>query len=265
MSRIRNGLTCTIMLVIAVIFLSSFFKMTSLELHLDRQFEAPSKAHILGLGVNGVDLFSQLLLSLRHSLGIALMAAFCSSLLGIFLAVWAYVLRSVGDFILQNAISIFDSIPAILLSLCIASFIDIGVAGVVLAITLSSWPHFAKLTRLLILDFTKLEFVHSARALGLTRFQIFWRHLWPNLMPQLSVQLSLNVVFALSVESSMGFLGLGSPLGTPSLGSMISQGRESMSSAPHVLLFPVAALVLCVLSFQLMSDFLRDMLDVKNG
>lgn len=228
------------------------------------QYSGFSKMHWLGQGENGVDLLSQLLWGARLSLAIGLGSVLCSVVIGLILGSYAGLVRGLWDDVLLRLIETIQAFPGLLLVVTLSVVMGPSVKNLFLAMVLTGWAAYARLTRALSLSLRERDFVQAAAAVGASRWRILFRHIWPNLWAPLFVQMTYGVGSAILTESSMSFLGLGAPMGTPSWGQMLNQGREVLLSATHVVFVPGVALVLTILALNFLGDGLRDRFDPKS-
>jgi peptide/nickel transport system permease protein len=163
--------------------------------------------------------------------------------------------------IVMNA---FMSFPGILLAIAFVAFLGPGLFNLVLALSIGGWVGYARLVRAQVLAVREREFVEAARALGASDVRIIVRHILPNIIQPVIVQAAIGMAGAILAEATMSFLGLGVPPPTASWGSMLNDGRSHLFDAPHLVLFPAAAVMLAVLSFNFIGDGLRDYLDPRS-
>jgi peptide/nickel transport system permease protein len=163
--------------------------------------------------------------------------------------------------IVMNA---FMSFPGILLAIAFVAFLGPGLFNLVLALSIGGWVGYARLVRAQVLAVREREFVEAARALGASDLRIIVRHILPNIIQPVIVQAAIGMAGAILAEATMSFLGLGVPPPTASWGSMLNDGRAHLFDAPHLVLFPAAAVMLAVLSFNFIGDGLRDYLDPRS-
>ncbi|MCO8127782.1 ABC transporter permease [Acidimicrobiia bacterium EGI L10123] len=147
--------------------------------------------------------------------------------------------------------------PTLILALAIAAFLGPSLRNVVVAISFSTLPHYARLARATTMSITQRDFVSSSALLGAPHRHILWRHIAPNTVSPLLTYALLAIGMAIIVEASLSFLGLGVQPPTPSWGSMIAEGRPHLQGAPHVALVPGAFLFMVILSLNLLADSLR--------
>lgn len=224
--------------------------------NLEKEFSAAEPGHPLGFGENGVDVLSQIVWSARNSLFLSFASALVALVLGASIGFMSGWYQGLTDFVLLRVIEIFESFPGILLVVGIAAFLGPHPIHVFYVLVFNSWVGFAKMTRLLVLRLKNQEFVSAGQAMGLKTPRLFFKYLLPAMMPELSVLVSQTLGSSLIVESSLNFLGLGFPPGTPSWGAMLNQAREVLISAPHLIFYPACCLMISVFSFQLIGDSL---------
>jgi peptide/nickel transport system permease protein len=163
--------------------------------------------------------------------------------------------------IVMNA---FMSFPGILLAIAFVAFLGPGLLNLVLALSIGGWVGYARLVRAQVLAVREREFVEAARALGASDARIIVRHILPNIIQPVIVQAAIGMAGAILAEATMSFLGLGVPPPTATWGSMLNDARSHLFDAPHLVLFPAAAVMLAVLSFNFIGDGLRDYLDPRS-
>jgi len=232
---------------------------------LERQYEGPSLSHPFGLGENGVDVLSQVLWGARLSLTVGFGTVLVSSLVGLILGSWAGYRRGAWDEVLMRVVDLLYAFPGILLVVALAAVMGPSVSNLMMVMIVTSWAGYARLVRGVCLSLREREYVQASRSLGASTPRILVRHIWPNVLPSLLVQMTFGLGSAIMVEASLSFLGLGAPLGTPSWGQLLNQGREVLTTAPHLVLIPGAVLVASVLGLNLLGDGLRDWLDPKKA
>jgi peptide/nickel transport system permease protein len=230
---------------------------------LSAQYQGPSWQHPLGLGENGVDLLSQVLWGARLSLGVGLGSVILSSLIGLLVGSWAGYKRGWWDITLMRVVDLLFAFPGILLVVALAAVLGPSIQNMMIVMVSTSWAGYARLVRGVTLSLREREYIQSALAAGASSWRILVFHIWPNLMAPLLVQMTFGLGAAIMVESSLSFLGLGAPPGTPSWGQLLNHGREVFLEASHLVIVPGSALVLTILGLNLLGDALRDRLDPK--
>jgi len=165
------------------------------------------------------------------------------------------------NLILMNA---FLSFPGILLAIAFVAFLGPGLFNLIFALVIGGWVGYARLVRAQVLSAREREYVEAARGLGASDLRILVRHILPNIAQPVIVQAAIGMAGAVLAEATMSFLGLGIPPPTASWGSMLNDARSHLFDAPHLVLFPAAAVMLAVLSFNFIGDALRDYLDPRS-
>lgn len=227
------------------------------------RLEGPSIAHPLGTDELGRDLLSRLASGGRISLVMCSLATLLSALLGGGAGLISGFYGRWVDFILQRCVDVLLVVPPLVLALSIATVEGAGVTGIVIAVTLVSGPTFARVVRSATMSVVSNEYIAASRALGASGLHIMLRHALPNALPAILVQVSFGLGTAMLLASGLGFLGLGVQAPTPEWGNMLSEGRQYLSTAPYMMIFPGVTIVLTVLAFNLIGEGLRDVLDPR--
>lgn len=221
----------------------------------------PSQKFPLGTDPNGRDVLSRLLYGARVSLIIGILANGLATVLGVLVGTVAGYLGGWVETVLMRITDIVMSFPILLLCIGLISVTGPSARNVIIVIAVIYWTALARIVRGLVLSLKEREFIVAARALGLSHARIMRRHILPHLVPVIIVYAALGVAASILIEASLSFLGIGVPVPDPSWGQMIDQGRKYFQSAPWLLFFPGVCLVVTVLTFNLVGDWLRDLLD----
>jgi peptide/nickel transport system permease protein len=237
------------------------FDPASQELSL--RLAAPSVHHPFGLDELGRDIFSRVLAGARISLIVGLTVVGISAFLGVLLGSIAGYFGGWVDDLISRSVDVLMAFPGILLAIALVAVLGPSLRNVVLALSVIGWVGYARLVRGQVLRARELEFVQAARALGASTSRILLRHVIPTTMPAVMVQATLGMAGAILAEAALSFLGLGVQPPTPSWGTMLNGGRLHLLDAPHLTIFPGAAIALLVLGFNFLGDGLRDVLDPK--
>ncbi len=225
----------------------------------------PSTAHWLGADELGRDILSRVLYGARISMLVGASVVAISLTLGLVIgSIAGYYGGRIDRFFNIVVMNAFLSFPGILLAIAFVAFLGPGIFNLVLALSLGGWVGYARLVRGQVLATREREFVEAARALGAGDLRIIVRHILPNIIQPVIVQAAIGMAGAVLAEATMSFLGLGVPPPTASWGSMLNDGRSHLVDAPHLVLFPAAAVMLAVLSFNFVGDALRDYLDPRS-
>jgi peptide/nickel transport system permease protein len=225
----------------------------------------PSTSHWFGTDELGRDILSRVIYGARISMLVGSCVVATSLMLGlIFGSIAGYYGGVLDRFLNVIVMNAFMSFPGILLAIAFVAFLGPGIFNLVLALSIGGWVGYARLVRAQVLAVREREFVEAARALGASDARIILRHILPNIIQPVIVQAAIGMAGAILAEATMSFLGLGVPPPTPSWGSMLNDARSHLFDAPHLVLFPAAAVMLAVLSFNFIGDGLRDYLDPRS-
>jgi peptide/nickel transport system permease protein len=235
------------------------------QMDLAHAWQAPGPGHPLGTGDNGIDVLAQILFGARVSLAVGLTAVLISGTLGTLLGTALGYFGGLADDILMRIVDVLLAFPGLLLAIFITAVLGPSLPGLIFALCATGWVSYARLARAQVLVLREREFVMAARALGATPARVIGRHLIPNLMGPILVQATFGIPAAILAEAALSFLGLGVPAGTPSWGALVDQGTPHLLDAPHVALFPGAAIAVTVFAFNALGDALRDRLDPKGA
>jgi len=225
--------------------------------------ERGSWAHPLGTDRLGRDMLSRMLYGSRVSLAAGVVTVLLASAFGAAVGLVAGYHGGRVDATLMRITDATLSFPVILLALILAVTVGPSFTNVVIAIAVILWARYARVIRGQVLTLMELDFIAQARIAGAGAWRIITRHLVPNTLNTLVVLVTLQIGYVIIVEASLSFLGAGIPPPTPAWGSMIAEGREFVTSAWWVSSFPGLAILLVVLAFNLLGDWLRDTLDPK--
>jgi peptide/nickel transport system permease protein len=250
--------------VLAAIFAPVISPANPATIDLNHRLAPPGPGHWLGADELGRDILSRIIYGARLSLIVAVSVVTCSLLLGILLGgiagYYGGVLDTMLNIFVMNA---FLALPGILLAIAFVAFLGPGMINLILALSIGGWVGYARLVRGQVLAVREREFVEAARALGASDLRIFARHILPNIVQPLIVQSAIGMAGAVLAEATLSFLGLGVPPPAASWGSMLNDARSHLFDAPHLVVFPALAVMLCVLSFNFLGDALRDYLDPR--
>jgi dipeptide transport system permease protein len=217
--------------------------------------------HYLGTDSLGRDVLSRLIYATRIALTVAFVAASLACVLGTILGLIAGYFGGWWDSIISRLINIWMAFPPVLLSILLVAVLGTGLHSVIAAIVVIDWTRFARVVRVEAQQQAKLEYVEAATALGLGRVAILWSEILPNILPVILVLLSLEMGIAVIVEAILSFVGLSVSTDMPTWGGMIAEGRQIIYQAWWVLVCPLVALFLTVLSLNQLGDGLRQKLD----
>ncbi len=225
----------------------------------------PSTSHWFGTDELGRDVLSRIIYGARISMLVGSCVVAASLTLGLILGSIAGYYGGVTDRLLNVVVmNAFMSFPGILLAIAFVAFLGPGIFNLIFALSLGGWVGYARLVRAQVLAVREREFVEAARALGASDTRIIVHHILPNIIQPVIVQAAIGMAGAILAEATMSFLGLGVPPPAASWGSMLNDARSHLFDSPHLVLFPAAAVMLAVLSFNFIGDGLRDYLDPRS-
>ena len=224
----------------------------------------PSAEHWLGTDRNGRDVYARLIYGARVSLSVGFVAVAIIMTIGTTLGALAGYFGRWIDSIIMRFTDVLLSIPQLLLLISAAALFQGGLKTTIIVIGVTSWSGAARLVRGQFLTLKEQEYVVAARTIGATPWQIIWRHLFPNTLAVIIVEATLWLSFAIILEASLSYLGLGVQIPTPSWGNMLQDGqRELLAGAWWLTFFPGLAIFMVVMAFNLMGDGLRDAFDPR--
>lgn len=225
----------------------------------------PSADHWMGTDRNGRDVYSRLVKGGQVSLAAGFAAVVIVMTIGIVLGAASGFFGGFVDAVIMRTTDILLAIPLILLLITAASLFTPSLTTTIVVIGVASWPGAARLVRGQFLALKNQEFVTAARAIGASPWRIMLRHLFPNSLAIIIVETTLWLSYAILLEASLSYLGLGVQIPTPSWGNMLRDGQsELLFGAWWLTLFPGLAIFITVLAFNLMGDGLRDALDPRH-
>jgi peptide/nickel transport system permease protein len=260
---IRVGAAIVLLTVVAALAAPWVVPYDPSRQQLSLRLERPSTSHPFGLDELGRDIFSRVLAGARISLLVGLTVVSISSIVGIVLGAIAGYFGWWLDELISRSIDVLLAFPGILLAIALVAVLGPSLRNVVMALSAIGWVGYARLVRGQVLRAREFEFVQAARALGAGTTRILFRHVVPTTLPAVMVQATLGMAGAILAEASLSFLGLGVQPPTPSWGTMLNGGRVHLLDAPHLTIFPGAAIAVLVLGFNFLGDGLRDVLDPK--
>jgi peptide/nickel transport system permease protein len=219
---------------------------------------------LLGSDGAGRDMLSAIFYGLRTSLGVGVMSGVIALCIGMAFGLAAAYFGGRTDSVIMRVVDLQLSFPAILIALILLSILGKGVDKIVIALVIAQWAYYARTVRASALVERRKEYIEAATCLALSHRRIVFRHLLPNVLPPLIVVGTLQTAHAISLEATLSFLGVGLPQTEPSLGLLISNGFEYMLSGKYwISFFPGVALLITIVSINLVGDQLRDVLNPR--
>ena len=225
--------------------------------------KAPSLNHPFGTDQLGRDILARVVYGSRYSLIIGMGSVALGLVVGLILGSLAGFYGGAWDQVVMRANDILYAIPNIMLAVVIVQLLGKSIGSLVVALSISSATSFAKITRASVMTIQGQEYIESAYAMGLPTWKIILRHVIPNCLSPIIVQVTLSIGSNIISASSLSFLGVGVPIPMPEWGTMLSDARQYIRSAPWMCIFPGLAIMFTVLALNLLGDGLRDALDPK--
>jgi peptide/nickel transport system permease protein len=267
-SAVVGGSGLLLILGAAVLF-PLFYGTDPLEQSLLERFLPPvwqeggSWAHPLGTDNLGRDLLARILHGSRISLSIAFSAVLLAASAGTLLGLVAGYRGGRLDSIVMRAADIFLAYPFMLLTISVIAVLGTSIVNLVIVLGLADWVIYARTMRGSVLSLREKDFVQAARALGATDRRIVFRHILPNALSPIIVLASVRLASIIIWESGLSFLGMGPPPPTPTWGRILAEGRNYIADAWWLVTLPGLAIMLTILSINLLGDGLRDALDPR--
>lgn len=223
----------------------------------------PNSIFLLGSDEAGRDLFSRALYGARTSLTVSLTVVTIAAIIGVFLGLLAGFYRGKLDEIVMRFMDVIFAFPTLLLALAVVAALGTDIQNLILALTIVFVPSFARVARGAALAISKEPYIESARATGLRDSRILLKYVLPNSLAPIAVQFTISIAYAILVEASLGYLGLGVQPPAASWGSMLATGKAFLEISIWPSLIPGLCIMVIVLGFNLLGDALRDSLDPR--
>jgi len=233
------------------------------ELHPAKRLRPPGADHLLGTDRMGSDIYSRLLFGARITLLIGLIAVGASLVIGVPVGLIAGYYHNWASDLLMRVSDIFLAVPQVVLAIAIAQTLGPSLPNVILALSVTYWPWFARLVYAETRALQKEVFIESTSALGASPLRLILLHVLPNVASPIIVRTSIGMGFTILTAAALGFLGLGAPPPTPEWGRTIAESREFLPGAWWYAAAPGIAIFLTVMGFNLLGDGLRDVLDPR--
>jgi peptide/nickel transport system permease protein len=227
------------------------------------KLKSPSNQHYLGTDQLGRDVFSRMLYGSRISLSVGFVAVAISILIGIFVGAMAGYYGGWVDSFLMRFVDIMLCFPSFFLILTVVALLGPSLFNIMVVIGITSWMGTSRFVRAEFLSLRERDFVQAAKSLGVKDHRIIFRHILPNALAPVFVTATLDVATAVLVEAGLSFLGFGVQPPAPSWGNILTEGRTYIFDAWWLTVFPGLAILITVLSFNLLGEGLRDALDPR--
>ncbi len=234
------------------------------SINLAEGLKGPSLSHPFGQDKLGRDIFTLVAYGARVSLLISLTAVLISAFIGIFIGGISGYAGGIVDELIMRIVDILLAFPGILLAIALAAILGPSMKNIIIALSVMGWVGYARLVRGEVLSLKEREYVLSAVSMGLPWWRIIFIHIIPETLPPVIVQATFGMAGTILAEASLSFLGLG-PQDIPSWGKIISDGIEYLRTAPHISIFPGIMIMLTVMAFNFIGDWLREKIGPTQG
>ena len=257
------GLVVIIALVLVAIFAPLIAPYDPYKTNLSAALQGPSHTHLLGTDSLGRDTLSRIIYGTRTSLEIGLMVVAIASLVGMTLGILAGYYGGWTYTIIMRFIDALMSFPMILLALVIASLLGSGMKNVIIALSISLMPSYARMMCGQVLSVKQNDYILASRSMGSDDWRVMLRHVFLNCIPPLIILMTMMLGSTILAEASLSFLGIGVRPPTPAWGSMVNDGRDYLLTLPILSFAPGLTIMLVVFAFNMVGDGLRDALDPR--
>ena len=261
-SQFRLGVIC--ILIVLIIACASFVLVSPLVMDISKRLlPTLSPDHFLGTDQFGRDILSRISRGIQLSIWIGFLASLLALVIGMIVGISAGYFGKVVDSLLMRIVDIIQSFPILLILIALAAVFPPSTKLTVLAIGGVFWTGLARIVRGQVLQIKTKSYIHSVRSMGYSHLRIITSHILPNCIAPIIIVFTMNISGAIMFEASLSFLGMGIQPPDPSLGRMITEGKDFLRVAPHISLIPGLTIALIVLGFNLAGEGIRDVLDVR--
>ncbi len=259
------GLVVLIIVFIIAIYaqLKYDYKTDICGMNIKDRFLTPNLQHPFGTDQAGRDVMARLFYGARYSLIIGFFAVGISLVLGTMLGSLAGYYGGTVETVIMRTVEMFLLIPSLLLAVVLVAAFGISFTNLIVALGLSTVPHFARNARASVMTVCGNEYIEAAKAIGVNDFIIIFRHVLPNALSPILVQATTRIAGCIVQAATFSFMGLGVPAPAPEWGAMLNDAKPFMREHPHLIIFPGLAILVTCLAINLVGDGLRDALDPK--
>lgn len=224
----------------------------------------PSSLHIFGTDKMGRDIFTRVIYGARISLTAAFSVVIIVAVIGTFLGVLCGYFGGMLDAAIMRIADMMIAFPGLVLAMAVAGVLGASIRNAVIAISIVTWPKYARLARALVMKIRNRDYVAAAVVTGSKTPYILWRYMLPNTLPTIIITAATDIGSMMLELAALSFLGMGATSPAAEWGLMLSEGRAYMQSAPWLMIFPGLAIFITVVVFNMLGDSLRDILDPKS-
>ncbi|MFB1099402.1 ABC transporter permease [Terribacillus sp. JSM ZJ617] len=262
MSKKRNIIALTIFLLVALATITAnlWLPVSPAAIDANQRLLAPSGTHWFGTDDFGRDIFARVIVAARVSLAVGVIVAVVATVIGTLIGLVSGYFRST-DFILMRIVDGFLAFPALLLALALVAALGGSITNIVIALTIAFFPVMARVVRSAVLQIKNAQYIEAAKTTGTNNMVIIFRYILPNVLSPIIVQSTFIFAKAILAEAALSFLGVGVNPSTPTWGNMLQESQIYITIAPWFSIFPGIAIVITVLSLNILGDGLRDAFD----
>jgi len=257
------GLVVVVLVVLISLGAGLLAPSDPLKLSISNRIKGPSWSHLFGTDHFGRDILTRVLYGGRVSLWVGVMSVVFAAAVGIVMGAVGGYFGGRLDYLIVLVMDALISFPSVLLAIGLMAVMGPGVQNIIIAMALVGVPTYGRVVRGSVLSIRQKEYIEAAVNAGSGHLKIILLHVLPNTMAPLTVVTTIGVANAILIEAALSFLGLGVPPPAPSWGNILADGRNFISQAPWMTIFPGLAITLSVLGFNTLGDGLRDVLDPK--
>jgi peptide/nickel transport system permease protein len=257
------GAAMASMVVLTAVFAFVIAPYDPIDQNVFHRLKPPERSHLLGTDEYGRDVLSRVIWGTQISLTVGFFSVLLGMIMGTGMGVVAAYTGGKTDVIIMRMVDVLMSFPTLITGILVAAILGSGLVKLIITIGIIFAPRFARMAYGPTLAVKEMEYISSARVIGAGNFRIITHYILPNIFSEILVAGTLWMGTAIMIEASLSFLGLGVSPPTPTWGNMIKSGIDNLSNAPWLSLFAGLAILITVLSFNLIGDGLRDIADPK--
>ena len=258
------GALIVLLLLITAVLAPVLSPADPLAQAIPNRFARPGGEYLLGADKLGRDLLSRIIYGARVSMIVGLSVGASSMLLGMVIGLYSCWYKKLGN-VLMRVCDGLSAIPSTLLAIALMAMLGASILNVIVALSIVYIPRMARVSRSAALVVMEQTYIEALRSQGASAGRIIWRHIAPNILPPVVVQASYNFANSIITEAALSFLGVGVPAPQPSWGNILSEGREVITTAWWMIVYPGIATALAVMGTNVFGDGLRDVLDPHNS
>jgi len=261
-NRLTFGLALFLIFVLTAVFAPFVATHDPLVFNMQDRMQSPSAEHLCGTDAYGRDIFSRIVYGSRISLTIGISVLVLCGIFGTLFGLLAGYYKW-AEAIIMRIMDGLMAFPSVLLALVILAALGSGVQNIIIALFIAYIPRIVRTVRSTALSVKEYEHVEAARAMGASDTRIIFKYIMPLCVSPLIIRLTLTMALTVLSEASLTFLGVGLSPEIPSWGNILSEGRQYITTSPYMILYPGIAIILSVVSLNMLGDSLRDILDPR--